>query len=158
MRTLWLISVGRIVMEEESVLSPPHVEHLIRLDCSATPSVQLDTQDLALIATKTAQLPVDGLIRDFSADRQNTGEEQDILGNLEMLLIQMECLAGVKQITEKETVNRMQQWFIPSVNRVIQHMAAAFADQLFPIALPLASMVVSTFLAPRGLLLVLQRP
>lgn len=142
-------------MEEESVLSPPHVEHFNKLDFFATLHAQLDTQGTTLIATKIALVMQDGTIRDFSAVCLNMEEERDIPGTLQMALVMTECSADVKETTERETVRNTKRLFTPNASQVSKPLDAAFAGQLLLTAMLLASMAVLTCLAPRVLLLVL---
>ena len=59
----------------------------LKLDYCAIVHAQLAFTDLASIAIKIAQGQMDGLIKDYSVDYLNMGEEQDILGNLEIILM-----------------------------------------------------------------------
>ena len=114
-------------MEEVLVPFLLSVDPERRLDSSAMIIAQVDTRDLALIATKHA--PLDGLIKDSSADLRSMEEEQDILGNLGTDSMIEECSEDVKVPTAVANVRSGELLSIQNVGQDIHHLDVVFADQ-----------------------------
>jgi len=119
-------------MAEELAKFPPNAENGKNLDSYATTPAPTATPERHLTATKTA--PKISKMKDSSADRPNMVEEEVILGNLEMVSTTKECTADVKKIKEKEIVKNQVSLFTPNAKPAFMLLAAASADQLFPIA------------------------
>ena len=67
---------------------------------------------------------------DFSVEMQNMGEEQVILGSLEMASMTVECLKDVRKIMGKVIAKNLDSLFTPNASLAFTPSVAASAGPL----------------------------